>query len=146
MSSAYLFSMGLTIIANLMYHSCQKGIAANANPLISLLATYATAIVATLLAVLILNPRGEEVWSASAWTRLNWASFALGFAAVGLELGFLWVYRSGWKISLAALYSNVLVTLALIPVGMLFFHEGLTLRKGIGILFALSGLWILTGI
>jgi hypothetical protein len=143
-NSAYFLSMVLTVLSNIAYHFCQKGISTSINPLVSLLATYATAIGVTLV-LLFFNPGGEKIWTLTTWSRLNWASFALGLAAVGLELGFLWVYRVGWKISVAAIYSNALVTLALLPIGVLLFHEGLTLRKGAGILLALSGLWALTG-
>jgi lysylphosphatidylglycerol synthetase-like protein (DUF2156 family) len=144
MNSAYVFSLLLTVLSNIAYHFCQKGIPGNVSPLLSLLATYVTAIVATGLALLFLGP-GEDTSLSVAMGRLTWPSFALGFAAVGLELGFLWAYRSGWKISMAAICSNAIVTLALIPVGIFIFHEGFTVRKGLGVVLALSGLWALSG-
>ena len=148
-NAALFLSLGLTVLSNIGYHFSQKGIASNANPLLSLAATYLIALAATAVA-LVAWPlaRGEplaETWSAEAWGRLNWASYSLGIAAVGLELGFLWAYRSGWKISVAALCSNALVTLALIPIGIMHFHEGLSLRRSVGIVLALAGLWALSG-
>ena len=64
---------------------------------------------------------------------------------MGLELGFLLVYRSGWKVSIAALFSNALVTVLLIPVGMLIFKEQLDLKKALGIALASVGLWLIGG-
>lgn len=143
MSSAYVFSMGLTALSNVAYHLSQRAISSGINPLASLLVSYATALLVTLVALVVFPPAGGGLWSASTWGHLNWASFGVGVAAVGLELGFLWAYRAGWKLSTAALYSNVLVTIALIPLGMLLFNEAFTLRRGVGILLALSGLWAL---
>ncbi len=102
--------MTLTVVSNIAYHYCQKGISGQVNPVVSLLATYHTALVLTLIASFFVGAGGEGMWTAAAWSRLNWASFALGFAAAGLELGFLLVYRAGWKLSMAAIYSNVVVT------------------------------------
>ncbi len=85
--------------------------------------------------------------ASAGWRELNrvgWASYALGFALVGLELGFLLAYRAGWKISFAALVSNIAVTLVLIPIGILAYREGLTSSKVVGILLSLSGLWVLS--
>ena len=74
---------------------------------------------------------------------LNWATFALGFGIVGLELGFLLAYRAGWNLSLGALYSNVMVTVLLLPIGVLVFKETLTGRHWVGLALALSGLMLL---
>jgi hypothetical protein len=45
----YWFAIGLAIFSNIFYHVCQKTIPANVNPVISLVATYLTAAVASLL-------------------------------------------------------------------------------------------------
>jgi drug/metabolite transporter (DMT)-like permease len=146
MSSAYVITLVVVVIANLAYHLSQKGIPADVNPYASLLVSYVTALVMTVIALVFFSTSRESPWIASTWTKLNWASVSVGIAAVGLELGYLWAYRVGWKLSFAALYSNVLVTLALIPIGVLFFHEDLSPRKWAGIILALSGLWALSGI
>lgn len=75
----------------------------------------------------------------------NWATYSLGLALVGLELGFLLVYRSGWKVSIAALFCNAFVTALLIPVGVLIFREQLDLKKIAGIVLASAGLWLIGG-
>ncbi|MGZ3697668.1 MAG: hypothetical protein ACXWP5_06100 [Bdellovibrionota bacterium] len=143
MNSLYLLSMVLTVVANIAYHLCQRGIAGNVNPLLSLIVTYVTSLAVTIPAYALFY--GNEPIRASLG-KLNWASFGLGLALVGLELGFLLVYRAGWKISVAALYSNLLVTLLLIPIGLLAYQDGFTARKGVGVLLAVSGLWALAGV
>lgn len=146
MNLAYAVPIAVVVASNLLYHLAQKGIPSDANPYASLFVTYAVALALTLVGLFFFNSAKESPWGATMWTKLNWASIGVGVSAVGLELGYLWAYRVGWKISFAALYSNVVVTLALIPIGVLFFHEGLSGRKWFGILLSLSGIWALSGL
>jgi drug/metabolite transporter (DMT)-like permease len=140
----YFGSMLLTVISNVGYHLSQRSISAKVNPMVSLALTYAVALVATLIALPFFS--APEAGSMSQQIKsANWATYSLGLALVGLELGFLLVYRSGWKVSVAALFSNALVTVLLIPVGLLFFREELDPRKVLGIALASAGLWLIGG-
>ena len=56
------------------------------------------------------------------------------------ELGFLLAYRSGWRISVAAVATNVAVTLLLVPIGIVIFKDHLSLRNVIGLIFCVLGL------
>jgi uncharacterized membrane protein len=136
--------MFLTVISNLGYHLSQRTIVPTINPLISLLVTYVIALTATLIAIPFFSV-GDGGTLIAQIKSANWASYALGLAAVGLELGFLLAYRSGWKVSLAALYSNSFVTLLLIPIGVFFFHEQVGLKRAAGIMLASVGLWLISG-
>lgn len=130
-------AIALTVLSNVLYHIFQKVIPGTVNPLLSLAVTYLVAAIATLL-LLPLFPMqgtlGAEV------RKLNWASVGLGAVIVGLELGFLLAYRSGWNISLASLVANTTVALLLIPVGLLLFKEELSAVNILGIVLALAGL------
>lgn len=138
----YTFSMLLTVASNLGYHFCQKSIDSKVPPFLSLAVTYAVGFSATILAMaLVPSLNGVEGWKGIS--RIGWASYALGFALVGLELGFLLVYRAGWKLSLAALYSNIGVTLLLIPIGLYYYREELNTTRVAGIVCSLIGLWLL---
>jgi multidrug transporter EmrE-like cation transporter len=64
----------------------------------------------------------------------------LGFAVVGLEIGFLLAYRAGWNISLAGLYANVIVALILIPIGIVFFKDQISVTKAVGIVLSIAGI------
>jgi uncharacterized membrane protein len=130
-------AIALTVLSNVLYHVFQKLIPGNVNPILSLAVTYLIAAVATLL-LLPLFPLqgalGAEV------RKLNWASVGLGAVIVGLELGFLLAYRSGWNISVASLVANTTVALLLIPVGLLLFKEELSAVNILGIVLAIAGL------
>ncbi len=51
-----------------------------------------------------------------ALRKVNWASFALGLAILGLEIGFLLPNRAGWDLSLAGIATNA-------AAGVLLFKE-----------------------
>ena len=76
----------------------------------------------------------------SAVRESNWAVFVLGAAAACIELGFLLAYRNGWRISAAAVASNVAVTTLLIPIGIFAYKEHLSLRNILGLVFCVVGL------
>ncbi len=133
----YYFAIGLTIVANLFYHFSQKYTPSNVNPIVSLIITYAAAI-AFCLIILPFYPGGESLMASVR--KVNWASITLAIAIVGLELGYLLAYRAGWEISLAALVSNVTFTLLVIPVGVLWMQETLSLINTIGIFLCIGGL------
>jgi hypothetical protein len=140
--SLYVFSMTLTIAANVGYHLFQKEIASDAPPFFSLAASYLVGLITTVMLILFVpSLNGGGGWKGIA--RVGWASYALGVALVGLELGFLLAYRAGWKISFAALVSNIGVTLLLIPIGIYFYREALTPTRLVGIAFSVVGLWLL---
>jgi uncharacterized membrane protein len=140
--SLYYGAMLLTVFSNVGYHFCQRSIGAKSDPLASLLATYCVAALAVAAAMPFFRAEGAPPLGAQL-RALNWASFALGAVIVGLELGFLLAYRAGWRVGVAALYSNALVTILLVPVGLIAFRERLDARRLLGLALAGGGLWLL---
>ncbi|MDT8901610.1 hypothetical protein [Anaeroselena agilis] len=133
----YYMAIGLTVVSNVLYHVFLKVTPATVNPILSLVVTYLTAASAT-AAIYFLSP--DKVSLTTGLRELNWASYALGLAIVGLEVGFMLAYRAGWNITLAGLVSSTTVSLLLIPVGLLFFRESLTAVNALGIALCLAGL------
>lgn len=133
----YYLPIGLTVIANVLYHIFMKVTPTTVNPLLSLVATYLTAAAVTSVVYLFYPDKTALL---AGLKELNWASYALGVAIVGLEVGFILAYRAGWNISLAGLISSTTVSLLLIPVGLLIFRESLTTVNIIGIVLCLLGL------
>ena len=136
----YIGSIALTIAGNIAYHLLNKSVAPAAHPFASLVATYGVAFVASLAVLAISAPQGIG----SGLRGVNWASFALGLIVVSLELGFLLAYRAGWKVSVAAVYSNVAVGLLLLPLGVWLYRESLTISNGFGIVLAVVGLVLMS--
>jgi len=74
---------------------------------------------------------------------LNWASIGLAIAIVGIEFGFLLTYRSGWNLGIAAVLTNVVASLILVPVAIFVFKDKLNWVNILGILVCLAGLVML---
>ena len=137
--SPYTLSVCLAITANVFYHLCMKFTHPDAHPIGSLAVSYAVAAAACLVYLAFF----AETPFRSAFSHINWAAFALGISICVLEFGFLLAYRSGWNISLAALYVNVAVGLVLLPIGLWFFKDRLSVYNLAGVAFAVAGLLLL---
>ncbi|RKD21642.1 EamA-like transporter family protein [Caminicella sporogenes DSM 14501] len=131
----YHFSMILVIIASVFYHICQKSINENANPIVSMIATYGVALILSLFSIFFFPSKNII----NSFKELNWASYILGISIFALEIGYLLVYRSGWNINVAAFFTNVITTIVLIFIGILFFKEKLTVTNVIGIVLSILG-------
>ncbi|MPN18528.1 hypothetical protein SDC9_165888 [bioreactor metagenome] len=74
---------------------------------------------------------------------LNWSSFALGLAVVGLEAGSIYMYKAGWNVSSGQLVYSIILAMCLILVGVFAYHESISTTKIIGILVCLIGLYLI---
>ncbi len=133
----YFLPIGLVVFSNVLYHIFLKITPGNVNPALALVVTYVT----STLSCLILLPFFSRTNSlAQSFKQLNWTSVALGIAIVGIEMGILLAYRIGWKISLAGIVSATGVGLLLVPIGLMFFKEKLTVINLLGVLVCIAGL------
>jgi multidrug transporter EmrE-like cation transporter len=73
-------------------------------------------------------------------SKANWTTYSLGAAIVGLEFGFLCVYRAGWKISTAHLFASIALACVLLIVGFVLYKETLSLRQTLGMVVCAVGL------
>lgn len=133
-------TLGLTIVSTVIYHLAQKSTPASAHPIFALTVTYAVATL-TCLALLVVLPL-RKGW-VDSFRELNWTSFALAFAVVGIEIGYLLAYRAGWAISLADIASNSAVGLLLLPIGLFLFKERVSSVNLAGVGVCLLGLILL---
>jgi drug/metabolite transporter (DMT)-like permease len=136
----FYFSITLTICSSALYHFVAKSTPSNVNFTVSLLVTYAVAFTATLLTFYFFPiPNGIT----AELKQLNWASIVLAIAIVGIEFGFLLVYRSGWNLGIAAVLTNVVASLILLPVAIFFFKDKISWINIAGIFICLIGLIML---
>lgn len=136
----FYFSIILTIASSALYHFSQKSTPANVNPAVAIMATYAVAICLVLILLFFIP---TKIGFLAELRQLNWASYLLAFSIVGLEVGFLLAYRSGWNVGIAAVLVNVVASLLLVPVALLVFKQHLSWVNIIGILVCLAGLVML---
>jgi drug/metabolite transporter (DMT)-like permease len=136
-----VLSVVLIVASNVLYHVSQKSIPAGAHPLLSVAVTYAAALLVTLL-LWPFSPGGAPKLAGLA--KLNWATLGVAVSAVGIEIGFLLAYRTGWSINIGSLVVSVAVALLLIPTGALLFREHLSAANVAGIVLCLAGLVLVT--
>jgi drug/metabolite transporter (DMT)-like permease len=130
----------LTVASNVLYHIAQKSIPGGAHPLTSLIVTYLVALLVTLL-LWPLYPGGGPTWR--SFSKLNWASLAVGVAIVGVEMGVLLAYRAGWRVGVLSTVVNVALVVVLLPIGLLFFGEHFSASNVAGLVLCVAGLWLL---
>jgi drug/metabolite transporter (DMT)-like permease len=131
--------LSLAIVATVAYHVVLKLTPAGANPLLSLMLTYGAVTVA-FAAALLLAP-GEFAWREEI-RQLNWTAVGLALAIIGLDLGFILLYRGGFEVSLGALVTQTAAAMLLVGIGVLVFREKLSLSHGLGLVLCLAGLWL----
>ncbi len=134
-------SVALVVVSNIFYHITQKSTPGSVNPFGALFVTYLTAMLLTVAGMFIYRPEGGGAMQ--VFKGINWTSFVLGLAILGLEVGTLLMYRSGWQISLGALVSNIALAVLLIPIGLLIYHESLSASKIAGMLLCVAGLYFI---
>ncbi|NLV50461.1 MAG: EamA family transporter [Clostridiales bacterium] len=134
---AYVWPLLLIVASNTVYHIISKSTPANVNPFASLAVTYFIG-AAAVLVFFFISPDGRKF--TSAFKELNWTSFAMGAAIIGLEVGYIFLYRAGWNISVGSLVANISLAAALLIIGALFYKESLGLKQILGMVLCAGGL------
>jgi uncharacterized membrane protein len=138
---AYYISFFIAVGGILLYHLAQKSIPAGLNPFFVLMLAYAVGILTCAICAFFF-PSDKSFLGSIRET--NWAVVAVGISVVLIEIGFLLAYRAGWKISTAAVATNVAGTVLLIPIGLAVYKEQLSIRIIIGLIFCVLGLILVT--
>lgn len=139
MSFQMLWPLLLVVGANTMYQICAKSMPGELNPFAGLVVTYLTSAVFCL--VLFFLFRGGSL--SQEFQKINWTPFVLGMSIVGLEAGFIQMYKVGWLVNTASLVQSILLAIALLVVGFFLFQEAITPIKLVGILVCLVGIFLM---
>lgn len=133
----YIWPMLLIIFSNVLYNICTKETPQTAEPFLALAVTYLTSTVASVVFYLLRKGRGDIVQDVRA---LNWTSLLLGLTIIGLEAGYIYLYRAGWQISVGSLVANISLAVILLLIGVAFYHDSLGARQVTGIALCVTGL------
>lgn len=136
----YIWPLALIVFSNIIYQICAKGIPEQMNTYASMSVTYAVATAFSVLGFFV-TTKGGNILKEFGYT--NWASIILGIVITGLEVGFIFAYKAGWKVSTLATVSNAFLAVALLFVGLFFYHEAINWNKVLGVLICLVGLWFI---
>ncbi len=137
--SLFYFSITLAIASSAFYHFVAKSTPTNVNFTVSLLVTYGVAFVATLFTFFFF-PTSNVV---AELKQLNWASIGLAVAIMGIEFGYLLMYRAGWNLGIAAVLTTTLASLILVPVAIFVFKDKISWVNIAGVFVCLAGLVML---
>lgn len=110
------------------------------DPFASLTITYVIGAIASLIMYFVLNKDGNIICE---YLKTNWSPFILGFVIVGLEVAGIYVYRAGWKVSVASTVQSAVLAIILIFIGYILYKETITWNKIVGIIFCLAGLGLI---
>lgn len=114
-----------------------KSMPSDVNPFGALMVTYlvAAVITAIIFAYMVgLSNVGAEL------SKINWTSVILALAIVGLEVGYVFVYRAGWTVSTATVVANIGLACVLIVVGYFLYRENVSINQIAGIVVCMFGL------
>lgn len=132
-----LWPILIVVAANTIYNISTKSTPENINLFASLSVTYLIAMVCSIIMYFIASEKKNLLVELS---KANWTTYVLGAAIVGLEFGFLCVYRAGWKISTANLFASITLACVLLIVGFFLYKESLSLRQILGMGVCVVGL------
>ena len=133
--------IALIVFSNVFYHICSKQTPEGINPLAALTVTYLVSAVVSGILYCVLTPRANLF---AEYRHLNWTSFVLGLAIVGLEAGSIYMYKAGWNINAGHLVHSAILAVLLVIIGYLLYHESVTLSKIAGIALCLAGLFLIS--
>lgn len=139
MNINYLMPLFVVIICNVCYHLISKNIPSTTNTYMGLFITYGVACLISALAFFITSKNYfiEEV------TKVSISNILLGLVVVGVEGGYILMYRNGWEISKGSLISNMCVAIILLIIGVLVFKEGITIKKLMGVVLYIMGIFLI---
>ncbi len=127
----------VVILSNTFYNVCMKSMPGDVNPFGALMVTYlGAAIISGLIFVYVVGPSNVGV----EMSKINWTSVVLALAIVGLEVGYVFVYRAGWTVSTASVVANIGLACVLIFVGYFLYRENVSFNQIVGIIVCMFGL------
>ena len=127
----------IVILSNTFYNICMKSMQDNVNPFGALMVTYLVAGLISAIIFVYMSKPSNVIFELS---KINWTSVILAIAIVGLEVGYVFVYRVGWSVSTASVVANIGLACVLLVVGYLLYKENVSLNQIIGIVVCMFGL------
>lgn len=131
----------LVILCNTGYHLISKSLPGNLNPFLGLVGTYGMACLGSALLFFLTK---SSVFAVET-SKISIYNLLLGLIVIGVEGGYMLMYRAGWEVSRASLIASICLAVMLVVLGAVMFGEALTVRKIFGILLCIGGVIALKG-
>ena len=130
----------LAVAANTFYQIASKGIPQDQNVFMGLIVNYAVALFSCVALFLFSNNNSV----AAEISKTNWACVLMGLSITAVEFAFVIIYRLGGEVSTAALIVSILLAVALMIVGIIFYGENLSAQKIIGAILCIAGIIVIS--
>lgn len=132
-----VLSLPLIVVGVLVYHLAQKSMPKDLNPLAAFTVAYAIAFV---ICLAVLSASGEIKTTLEQIRGQDLLPILfLGLSLVPVELGFLYAYRTGWRISTTSITTGPFIAISLALIGALWYKEQLSVTNMIGIGLSVAG-------
>lgn len=132
-----LWPVLVVVGANTIYNISTKSTPANVNAFASLAMTY---VIAAISSVVLFFVTSDSKNLLAELAKTNWTAYALGIAIIGLEFGYICIYRAGWKIGVASLVANLTLACVLLVIGLCVYKEVITVKQFVGMGICALGL------
>ncbi len=133
-------SIAMIVASSVIYHLAQKSISGGGSLFASLASAYGMAMLFSLAGMFLQTGRIDV---AEILSTRNWQVLLLGLAIFGIEIGVLLTYKAGASVSTLPIIVNGVVMACLIPLGVLFYREHVSLTSLLGVMLIASGVWVL---
>lgn len=130
----------LAVCADIIYQITAKSTPETLNPFASLTITYLVGAAVSLIVFFITSGGSSFI---NELKEINWTTFVLGLAIVGLEAGSIYMYKVGWNINTGYMVKAIILAMALIVVGYLLYKEQVGATKIAGIAVCMLGLFLI---
>ncbi len=134
---SYVWPIALVVASNVVYQICANSVPKGMDTMAALTVTYLVSAGATAILYIVLNRGGSLI---KEYGKLNWSPFVFGIVLVGLETGWIYAYKAGWKVSTASIVQSAFLAAALMFVGYWIYREALTWNKILGVAICMVGL------
>ena len=130
----------IVVGANTIYNISTKSTPSDVNAFASLATSYFIAMLGSVVMFFFTADSKNLLMEIS---KTNWSALALGIAIVGLEFGYICIYRAGWKIGVASLVANISLACVLLLIGLFVYKEVITLKQLLGMGICAIGLMLI---
>ena len=130
----------IVVAANVTYDISSKSIPEGLNAYAGITITYSVLAILNFLIFRIMNPGLSII---AEWAQINWAVVLFALTSIGLESGYIFLYRAGWNLSLGGMVCNTLLAVCMLSVGRFLFGETVSPRQLLGVALCVTGLIII---
>lgn len=139
----YIAPAILMIATRIPYMIIQKVTPETIDPFVSVCLCYSICLVVAVV-MFCITSKGRNLLQ--ELRRINWTAPALGVCLVCMDVSALLMFRVGWDLSVGSVLLYVLLAIALVVVGGVFYKERITPKRLAGIFFCILGVVMISDI